>query len=93
MGLGFSFEDVVTMCTANPAKAVGEQDRIGSLKVGMQADISVLEEKEGDWVVYDILRAPLKVDKCLVPALTVKRGEVFEPEWGPRAWGWEPDPA
>ncbi|MCE2463593.1 MAG: amidohydrolase/deacetylase family metallohydrolase [Dehalococcoidia bacterium] len=93
MGLGFSFEDVVTMCTENPAKAVGEQDRIGSLKVGMQADISVLEERDGDWVVYDILRAPLKVDKCLVPALTVKRGEVFEPEWGPRPWGWEPDPA
>ena len=45
MGLGFSFEDVVTMCTANPAKAINEQNRIGSLKVGMQADISVLEEK------------------------------------------------
>jgi len=23
----------------------------------------------------------------------VKRGETFEPEWGPHSWGWEPEPA
>jgi hypothetical protein len=22
----------------------------------------------------------------------VKRGRVFEPEWGPHPWGWEPEP-
>jgi hypothetical protein len=27
-----------------------------------------------------------------VPSLTVKRGRVFMPDWGPRPWGWEPDP-
>jgi len=21
----------------------------------------------------------------------VKRGQVFEPEWGPHPWGWEPE--
>jgi len=26
-----------------------------------------------------------------VPFLTVKRGTVFTPDWGPRPWGWEPD--
>ena len=25
------------------------------------------------------------------PVLTVKRGRVFTPDWGPRPWGWEPD--
>jgi len=28
-----------------------------------------------------------------VPVSTVKRGEVFMPDWGPRPWGWEPDRA
>jgi hypothetical protein len=23
--------------------------------------------------------------------VTVKRGRVFTPDWGPRPWGWEPD--
>ena len=93
LGLGFSFEQMVTMCTANPAKAIGEGGRLGSLAVGRQADISVLDIKEGDWVVYDILGASLPVNKAVVPALTVKRGVVFEPDWGPRPWGWEPDSA
>ena len=93
LGLGFSFEQMVTICTANPAKAIGEGGRLGSLAVGRQADISVLDIKEGDWVVYDILGASLPVNKAVVPALTVKRGVVFEPDWGPRPWGWEPDSA
>ncbi len=90
LGLGFTLEQVVTMCTSNPARAISEENRLGSLAVGRQADISVLQIKEGDWVVYDVLGASLRVDKAVVPALTVKRGQVFEPEWGPRPWGWEP---
>ena len=93
LGMGFTLDQVVTMCTSNPAKAIGEEDRLGSLAAGRQADISVLEIKEGDWVVYDVLGESLRVDRTIVPALTVKRGLVFEPDWGPRPWGWEPDPA
>jgi dihydroorotase len=93
LGLGFTLEQVVTMCTANPAKAIGEADRLGSLAVARQADISALQIHQGDWVVYDVLGASLRVQQAVVPFLTVKRGEVFMPDWGPRPWGWEPDPA
>jgi dihydroorotase len=92
LGLGFTLEQVVTMSTANPAKAIGVDERLGSLAVGRQADISVLRIEEGDWTVRDVLGATLKVTKAVMPALTLKRGEVFAPEWGPRPWGWEPDP-
>src|SRR5499426_4333485 len=91
LGLGFTLEQVVTMCTANPAKAIGAADRLGSLGVGRQADISVLDIHEGDWVVYDVLGASLQVHQAVIPFLTVKRGQVFMPDWGPRPWGWEPD--
>ena len=93
LGMGFSVEQVVAMCTINPARAIGEQDRLGSLTVGRQADVSVLELREGQWVVYDVLGQALPVGKCFVPSLTLKRGKVFEPEWGPHRWGWEPEPA
>ena len=92
LGLGFTLEQVVTMCTANPAQAIGADDRLGSLAVGRQADVSVLRIEEGHWTVYDVLGASLKVKQALMPALTLKRGEEFTPEWGPRSWGWEPDP-
>jgi dihydroorotase len=91
LGLGFTLPQVVTMCTANPAKAIGEQDRLGSLAVGRQADITVLELREGDWTVYDVLGTGLNVTRAVMPFLTVKRGQVFTPDFGPRPWGWEPD--
>ena len=91
LGLGFSLPDVVTMSTANPAKALGEDGRLGRLAVGRQADISVLEIRDGEWTVNDVVGAIMKVAKAVVPFLTVKRGQVFTPEWGPRPWGWEPD--
>jgi len=93
LGLGFTLPQVVTMCTTNPAKAIGAEHRLGSLQVGRQADISVLARREGDWVVKDVLGASLRVDQAMVPFVTVKRGQVFTPDWGPRPWGWEPDRA
>ena len=92
LGFGFPLEQVIEMCTINPARAIGEQHRLGSLAVGRQADISVLEIRDGRWKVYDALREAMTVEKAVVPFLTVKRGEVYTPEWGPRPWGWEPDP-
>ena len=91
LGLGFTLSEVIAMSTINPAKALGEERRIGSLAVGHQADVSVLELREGDWVVKDVLGAQLRVQKAFVPFVTVKRGQVFTPDWGPRPWGWEPD--
>jgi len=90
LGLGFTLDQVVTMCTHHPARALGEQDRLGSLAVGRQADISVLEIVEGDWTVYDTLGAPLRIGRAVQPVLTVKRGQTFEPEGGPYPWGWLP---
>jgi dihydroorotase len=93
LGLGFSLDQVITMCTINPARVLGEQDRLGTLGLGRQADISVLDLRDGDWVVYDTLRSTLRISKAFVPVLTVKKGRVFEAEWGPHPWGWEPSAA
>src|SRR5215468_1251438 len=91
LGLGYTLAEVVTMCTENPARAIGAERRLGSLGVGRQADISVLELREGEWKVFDVLGATLRVKQAFVPFLTVKKGQVFTPDWGPRPWGWEPD--
>ena len=93
LAMGFTLDQVVTMSTLNPAKSVGIDDRLGSLAVGKQADVSVLDVKDGDWVVYDVVGGSRKIDKAVVPVLTVKKGEVYETGWGPRSWGWEPDSA
>ena len=93
LAMGFTMDQVVTMSTLNPAQAIGEDGRLGSLQAGKQADISVLKIEEGDWLLYDVLGDSRRHDKAVVPVVTVKRGEVFEAGWGPRSWGWEPDTA
>ena len=93
LAMGFTFDQVVTMCTENPARAVGVDDRIGTLHPGKQADLSVLDIQDGDWVVYDVLGDSRKSDRAVTPVMAVKRGQVFEAAWGPRPWGWEPDAA
>jgi len=93
LAMGFTFDQVVTMSTENPAKAVGVEGRLGTLHAGKQADMSVLDVQDGSWVLYDVVGGSLKSDKAVVPVLSVKKGEVFEAGWGPRPWGWEPDQA
>ena len=93
MALGFSLEDVIRMTTANPASALGMEDTLGSLAVGRPADISVLREETGDWLFNDTEGNTLRGDKALVPVVTIKDGEAYSPDWGPRPWGWLPDSA
>ena len=74
LGLGFTLAQVVTMSTENPARAIGAEQRLGRLAQGRQADISVLEMREGDWVVYDVLGAPLRVDRALPAGGPIRGG-------------------
>ena len=93
MALGFSLEDVIRMATVNPASALDMDDSLGSLAVGREADISVLEEHTGSWRFHDTEGGTITGEKALTPVLTVKSGEVFITEWGPRPWGWLPEMA
>ena len=93
LALGFSLEDVIRMSTTNPASALDMDDTLGSLAVGREADITVLEEATGDWLFHDTENGTLRGDKALAPVVTIKSGEVFSPDWGPHPWGWLPESA
>ena len=91
--LGFTFDQVVTMCTQNPAQAVGLADRLGTLHPGKQADLSILDIQKGDWIVYDVIGDSRPSSQAVTPVMSIKRGQIFEAAWGPRPWGWTPDTA
>jgi dihydroorotase len=75
--LGVPIERVVAMATANPAKTIGLQDQIGTLKVGTVADITVLEQLEGRFVFTDSYRKQRTGKTLLVAAATVLRGKLL----------------
>ncbi len=93
MAAGYTVADMVRMSTVNAAKALGLQDEIGALKVGMEADITIMDVAKGKWGFIDTTQKHFTGEKALTPVLTVKSGEVFTPEWGPHPWGWLPPEA
>jgi Amidohydrolase family len=53
MALGLKLEQVVPMVTSHPAEMLGLSDTIGALRPGMDADVSVLKEKSGRYILRD----------------------------------------
>ncbi len=93
MACGYSFEKVIRMTTANPARALGLQDRIGAIKVGHDADLTILDDVSGRWRFVDAWGGSFTGEHALVPVQTVRAGELIAPDWGPHPWGWLPEEA
>jgi dihydroorotase len=73
LGLGFTLEQVIQMTTINPATMLGEGHRRGSLRVGMNADITLLRVCECD-VVFPECTSALEFtgNTLLLASTTVK---------------------
>ncbi len=80
MALGLDLKQAVAMTTINPACAIHEEDKIGSLRPGMAADVSILELKSGAWTLIDTPGETVKTDKLLMPVTAIKDGKVIKAE-------------
>ncbi|MET0502650.1 MAG: amidohydrolase family protein, partial [Candidatus Binatia bacterium] len=68
---------VVAACTINPAKVIGWQDRLGSLEVGREADIAVLELIKGPARLRDCVGGEITTNQRIAARWTIRRGEVI----------------
>jgi dihydroorotase len=78
LGLGLSLERIIAACTSNPARAIGWQDRIGSLEVGREADIAVLQILDDPVTLRDSLGAEKLHRQRIAAKWTIRAREVFE---------------
>jgi dihydroorotase len=79
LALGLSIDDVVAKATLAPARILGEGHRRGSLKPGFAADVTVLEQLQGEFLFSDgVAGHTLMGDQLLEPRLTLKDGVEFE---------------
>ncbi len=90
LALGMSLPDVVRCATLNPAKALGMEKEIGTLRAGAAADVAVFDVLEGHFEFEDAEGKKLHGDQAVVPVITVRAGEVLSADWGPRPTGWVP---
>jgi dihydroorotase len=78
INMGLSLDQVIEMTTINPARALGEEERRGSLKTGRPADMVVLEMTKGAYVFGDGKGGgTLDGDVILEPRMVFKGGELM----------------
>jgi dihydroorotase len=78
IALGLSLNDAIAAITCSPAKMLGEQEKRGSIKPGMQADLCILDLHEGDFLFHDGRAGNVIAGSVfLSPQWTVKSGEII----------------
>jgi len=77
--LGYSVDDALELGTSKPASAVGIQDHIGTLKIGADADIAIIQHREGAVTFTDAPGNERIGDQLLVPVETLRKGQRFNP--------------
>jgi len=76
--LGLSLEKIIASCTVDAARVVGWQDRIGSLEVGREADIAVLQVVNDPVTLRDSVGAEKLHKQRIAARWTVRAGAVFQ---------------
>jgi dihydroorotase len=77
--LGLSLNEVVERATLNPSRVFNFGAEIGTLKPGVEADVSVLELREGNFTYTDSDGKTRDTMRKLEPAVTVRAGKIFYP--------------
>ena len=78
MALGIPLEDVVPMVTVHPAQMLGLTDRIGALTPGFEANVSVLWDDRGRFILRDNENTQVIAERLLRPAFCLRAGKRFD---------------
>ena len=78
LALGMSLDEVVATVTSNAASLLGLADEIGTIRPGMAADISVLDELAGEFVLKDNSGNEMVTDTLLQPLFCLRAGERYD---------------
>jgi len=83
LALGLTLEQVIAMTTLNPARALGEETRRGSLRLGVPADVSILKLVPGDYTFNDgMIGNQVTGETLILPEMTLKNGVPVPPRPG-----------
>jgi dihydroorotase len=74
---GMPLEEIVRRSTAAPAKIMGYEGTVGTLRPGANADVSVFELRDGKFELMDSDRNSITARRRLVAHLTLKDGRVW----------------
>lgn len=73
---GMSLDDLVLRATAAPAKIMGYEGTVGTLKPGANADIALLERRNGNFAMTDSDGNTVTAKERLLARMTLKDGRI-----------------
>ena len=76
VALGVPLVEVVRMATENAAIMLGLEDQMGSLSVGMPADISAMRIIDGSWTLVDSDSATRNARQLIHPEFALRAGKL-----------------
>ena len=79
--LGYAIDDALALGSSKPSEAVGLPDNIGTLKVGADADIAIIEHREGPITFSDADGNERAGNQLLLPVETLRKGRRFNPQY------------
>jgi dihydroorotase len=88
LAMGVPLQDLIQRSTVNPAKEI-QRPELGTLSVGKEADVAVLEEQHGDFGYIDCGVAKMKGNVKLVARMTVRAGRILYDPTGLSMVEWE----
>jgi dihydroorotase len=76
LALGVPLAEIVRMATSNAAIMLGLEAEMGSVAVGMPADLSVIRVYDGKWTLVDSEQVPFPARQLLHPEFAVRGGKI-----------------
>jgi dihydroorotase len=78
LALGLTLEQVVPMVTSHCAAMLGMTDEIGTLKPGVEADVSVVADEVGKFLLQDNEDTKVVADHFIRPVFCLRAGKRFD---------------
>ena len=88
LAMGVPLQDLIQRSTVNPAREI-RRPELGTLSVGKDADVAVLEEQHGDFGYIDCGDAKMKGNVKLVARMTLRAGRILYDPTGLSMVEWE----
>lgn len=73
--LGMPLKEVVRCCTETPARLMGMEGKLGTLKPGALADVTVMKLEDRDFTFVDSYGNSLASSHIMLPQMTLKAGK------------------
>jgi dihydroorotase len=78
LACGVPLETIVPMVTSHAAAMLSLQDEIGTLRSGLAADVTVLADERGRWVLRDNEGTEVTAERLLQPLFCLRAGKRFD---------------